>query len=269
METRLKSITLTAACLVLLASPASAQLSRLWTACGGNIFNTCASVELIVFGTTVTVRSQNLSGTSGTYAGTVFTGIGFDNVPLSAVYNIKQGKNFVSASTTMSGPILGSPYTPPTPWIARNDRQIGGGINLDMVGTTESGVDDGIVSDCALAGQLPGGANNFWASYTGCGGAYTIANQATNGGWVSFSFSVEANSLTQADLDNATLLVKGQNGPNGQSTQLICRPGECIPPEPPGEIIPEPITMVLMGSGLLGIALVRRRRRVNNAGTAS
>lgn len=249
--------------LALMTSAASAQTpSRLWSVCGGNIFNTCASVELTVLGTVVTVRAQNLSGASGTYTGTVFTGIGFDNLNLAAVYDIQQGGQLVAASTNMSGPRIsalgGTTFGDPAAWIARNERQIGGGIQLDLVGTTVDGVDDGIASDCAQAGELPGGTNTLWASFLGCGGAYTIGNSATNGGWVVFSFNVEANSVTQSDLDNATLLVKGQNGPGGESTQLICGPGEC---EPPGEVIPEPISMVLLGSGLLGIGAVRRRRR--------
>jgi hypothetical protein len=81
IRTQLKKVALTAGFLFLLANGASAQ-SRTWNVCGGNIFNTCASVILnVISSTVIEVRVQNLSGTNGTFANTVFTAIGLITCP--------------------------------------------------------------------------------------------------------------------------------------------------------------------------------------------
>jgi hypothetical protein len=71
---------------------------------------------------------------------------------------------------------------------------------------------------------------------------------------VVFSFATQAHALTQADLDAAVLLVKGQNGVNGQSTELICPSGTCT-------TTPEPVSIALVGTGMVGLAVLRRRRK--------
>ena len=64
IKSQLKKVALTAGFLFVLGNAASAQ-SRTWNVCGGNIFNTCASVVLnVVSSTVIEVRVLNLSGTN-------------------------------------------------------------------------------------------------------------------------------------------------------------------------------------------------------------
>jgi hypothetical protein len=242
MTVRVRAV-LAAAALTVAASAAEAQ-TRTWNVCGGNAFNTCASVELTVTGQNVTVKVWNLSGFNGTYASTVFTGVGFENI----------GSNvsvLSSPAPTMSGPVRGTD-TPAT-WALKNDKQLGGGVNLDIAGSSGN-VNNGIASACGVAG-LPNGTNEFWMN---------PCSQPTATGWVTITFSISGTW----DVANTYLLVKGQNGPGGASTQCITGGANENCYDIPNTPVPEPITIALMGSGLAGmggLGWLRRRREQNEA----
>ena len=218
---------------------------KVWNVCGGNTFNTCASVRVDVVGTLVTMSVRNLSGLFGTYGGTVFTGIGLFNVPTS----VDATQSQVSA---MSGPVRTGDS--PAAWYIRNNKQIGGGIQLDLVGQSNANngaINNGIASNCLL-GALPNGKNKLWMNPT-CG-TTGVTGASINGGFVVFSFNVDE---TWDPSVGTELLVKGQNGPNGASTECITGPhGNC-------GVVPEPVTMALLATGLTGmggLGLIRRRR---------
>lgn len=236
--------TLAALAAVALSATAANAQTKSWNVCGGNAFNTCASVHLSISGQNVTLNVWNLSGFYGSYASTVFTGIGFEGIG-----NVTA---LTTPTPTMTGPVR--PGDTPGRWYFTNDEEIGGGINLDVVGQSgksgQGNVHNSIASGCSDNDLLPGGAE-LWMNPCSM-----PTNPVGGAGWVTMTFSFSGTW----DLDNTYLLVKGQNGPDGASTQCITggNDANCF------NVVPEPVTMVLLGSGLAGMGGVnffRRRKK--------
>jgi hypothetical protein len=214
-----------AACLM--AAEAEAQTIY----CGGNHFDTCAAVQISVLpGNVARMTVWNLSGFNGTYASTVFTSIGLFNLPGSV------------AAT--SGPLMGldgswyeGTIGSPGAWVSGGSNA--GGVKSDIQFSTDHGVHDGIANLGCGASDLPGVA--LWLS--GCDPTTGLAG---NGVAMQFSYSGEWDG-------SADLVVQAQSGPDGMSAQCITG-DNC-------EVIPEPITMILLGTGLAGLGGVALRRR--------
>jgi hypothetical protein len=242
--------------LVALPALADAQQTRNWFVCGGNHFDTCASVFVTVSGdadfdgvSNVELKIWNLSGLGGTFAGTVFTKIGFFH------QNYQSGGSIDAealAPLVMDGPVLNDPDQ----WELGSPNNAGG-IELDLAANNGNGVSDGIANACDTD-LLPGGQNAFWLNPCGTDG---FANNPDAPGWITINFDVDGTW----DLATTELLIFGQNGPDGLSTQCITgEGGNC-------SVVPEPSTWLLLGTGLgaLGLVHVRRRRREDELADAA
>ena len=223
--------------------------------CGGTSFQTCASVIVTVTprpaaqggGAVVSMQIRNLSGNNGTYAGTVFTNVGLDNVVPTSI-NVITNPRATGYVLSVTGPCSTGPNCDYSRyWSLANDAQNGGGVRIDLNSGTTNGSQYSIATSCN-DGLAPGHNRYF---VTGCA--------PTQGGYVTLSFAVTGDfDPTQT----GDLFIKGQNGPNGQSTTCITTAGDkqnCYPTT----VTPEPVTAVLFGTGLValgGLGRIRRRR---------
>jgi hypothetical protein len=255
--------------LTIAAPPALADGSHLYNVCGGSYhgfsgFALCASVDVSIAsrevdGVTkhkVTMVVYNLSGTNGSYDQSVITAIALNNVIPSDV-------EVVSGSLEVYAPCFSDPTRRcnfASEWLLTDneplDSWVGGWLPLDLRARAEQWVDYGIASSCAPPDPSLEGTPLL---VTSCDPNGPRA--------VTFEFLVDQDFT----FDAGSLYLRATNGyPDGWGATICvtAEGGNCGP----ASVVPEPITIVLLGSGLAGMggvnALRRRRRKPDDVESA-
>jgi hypothetical protein len=218
---------------LLAASPASAQTwspFHQWDFCSGNSLSACMNFQMTRSGTTNNYRLlisyvSSLAADQGemTSAG-LYRDRGTADLTVS---------NLRVLATTPTGVVWN---------VGSNQLNGEGPIIIEVAGNSYQGVNNG----------LPVGGNILLGFTSNNLGAYNMNN-------------LFARTHIQSYGPNNCSLKPDSKGPDYVVGTVTDVDKDCgvlpPPPPPPTEVVPEPVTMVLLGSGLLGVGAARRRRR--------
>ena len=237
---RVRSLTMSLA-LLTLATEARADFPSTGSFlehCSSGSIRTCSSFQVTTAarsggGRSVWMFVRNLQGTLGldNTGGSLITRLGLTHPGL-------QGVGDLSVSTSGSAREVKNASER---WKILNDGDGGGGSIGGQVtfSTGTTGVEGGILG-CDPSGASP------QSYFQTCGDRETAGDE----GWVVFSFT----TTNEWDAAASEVAWKVQ-AVTADGESYVCRTdGDCV------AVTPEPVTMVLLGSGLLGLGYVRRRR---------
>lgn len=242
-----KRLLISAAALMTVTITSKAHAVDFLNYCTTGAIKTCASMKVFTTpdgmgGTNVVIWVRNEQGTNPTdnTQGSLITKIGLVGPEVGTATGLTVG-------TDGEVGIVGDPASRWEIQASPGQGNIGGIVEFTAGTQSQGGANEGGIRGCDSSDASP---TRYFVTCDGSG----------NTGWVTFSF----NTSNLWNAENAIIAWKTQAVTDGGGS-YECRAdaeGEhACAPTTPVTVTPEPVSLALMGSGLLGIAMLRFRRR--------